>query len=142
MGCSHEEGTDECHRNEKNDCLSMKNSRDRAYRKDNMKSSSLGVGRTGDIGQASELIVRTDLLLRRLEVTVPENRSSPDDVHFKSSLGWISVQVKTVEINHKTGHWRLRSRNPITSDVIAWVNVKDRSIRYQANTKEVPTELL
>lgn len=111
----------------------------------NIKSSAIGPGRGGDAGYAGELIVRTDLLLRGLDVTVPENRCCPDDVHFLSSSGWMSIQVKVSQVNNKTGNWYCqvsKSKPAITSDILAWVNLRDREIRYVANVKPVPPELL
>lgn len=115
------------------------------YKRENYKSSQIVHGRGGDSGYAGELVVRTDLLLRGLVVTVPENRCVPDDVHFLSTQGWVSVQVKVTQVNKNTGHWNCHVRQgkpPITSDVIAWVDLRSRGIRYAPNIKPVPPELL
>lgn len=109
----------------------------------NYKSSNVGKGRQGDSGYAAELIVRTDLLLRGLDVTVPENRACPDDVHFRSTRGWISVQVKVAQVHKETGNWVKQNRRGkrITSDLLAWVGLRDRVIRYEPNAKPIPKEL-
>lgn len=113
------------------------------YHRKNLTSSKIARRGTGDIGYAGELIVRTDLLLRGLNVTVPENRSCPDDVHFRSLEGWVSVQVKVATVNLQTGRWYCRLRGKkITSDILACVNLRSREIRYAPNTKPVPKELL
>lgn len=152
MPCKHEGGTESCIRNSSGACkirtwvLAQKPDRKVAvkqYVKENYKSSSINLGRTGDSGYAGELIVRTDLLLRGLEVTVPENRNSPDDVHFLSSTGWVSVQVKVSRVNKNTGVWSFNTRRRyISSDVLAWVDLRDKEIRYLPNIKPVPPELL
>lgn len=142
MPCKHEGGTDPCAYPYKSpNCIGYH----RAYRKKNLTGSRIGSGRQADSGYVGELIVRTDLLLRGLDVTVPENRNSPDDVHFKSSKGWVSVQVRVVDVNESTGHWYLRQRKGgtiPTSDVLAWVNLRGKAIRYVANASNVPEELL
>lgn len=119
------------------------NEKSRKYHEETYKSSQVSAGRQGDSGYAGELIVRTDLLLKGFDVTVPENRCSPDDLHFKSSKGWMSIQVKVALVNKKTGAWKynLRGRT-VSSDVLAWVDLHGKEIRYLANTKPVPPELL
>lgn len=138
MPCKHEGGTEECHRYKGGKCKTLV----AEYNK-HKNSSPIGRSGTGDIGYAGELIVRTDLLLRGLTVTIPENRSTPDDLHFKSEKGWVSVQVKTAIVNNKTGTWTLSLRGTgATSDILAWVDIQNRKLRYAPNTKPVPPELL
>lgn len=155
MPCKHEGGTDGCVFNTSGACRIRKQQdwadfikRRPDYRRNyhiaNHKTSLVGVSGKADSGYAGELVVRTDILLRGLVVTVPENRSCPDDLHFKSSKGWVSVQVKVANVNKTSGHWSCfrRKNRPITSDVIAWVDLRTREIRYESNTKPVPKELL
>lgn len=143
MACKHEGGVEPCDRftGSRRQCKVYM----AKYRKDNLVSSAVSRGRAGDSGYAGELIVRTELLLLGLDVTVPENRTCPDDVHFRSVKGdWVSVQVKVATVNRSTGYWdcRRRNRGSITSDIIAWVDVRAREVRYEENTKRVPPELL
>lgn len=156
MPCKHEGGTDECIRYVSRHCKVGRRQVNQVYHsvhrerlKDrytrDFKSSSLGKNKTTDSGYAGELIVRTDLLLRGMDVTVPENRATPDDLHFKSSKGWVSVQVKVARVNLRTGTWTrpyARKDKPVTSDILALVNLRDWIIRYHPNVKNVPPELL
>lgn len=98
---------------------------------------------SGDVGEAGELFVAVDLLTKGLEVTKPLNRSTKDDLHARfARIGWRNIQVKVAKVNKKTGTIRMTRSTPITSDIIAWVDLGGLRIRYTANTKEpLPEEL-
>ena len=105
-----------------------------------------GRGTPADVGQACEYFVAADLLSRGLPVTKPLNVNGPHDLHVKCGSSWITVQVKAAEVNKKTGRFRANNSHrrdcPVTSDVLAAVDLVGRRIRYTArNIPELPEEL-
>jgi hypothetical protein len=96
-----------------------------------------------DAGEAGELLVAADLLTRGLEVTKPFNRNGPDDLHVRTRKGWLNIQVRLGRVK-KTGTLTPNTRGyKFTSEILAWVDLKGKRIRYMSNTGDpVPDELL
>lgn len=95
-----------------------------------------------DAGEAGELFVAADLLVRGLPTTKPFNRNGKDDLHVRVRTGWKNVQVKLGRVHAKTGTIHLMRRNRITSDIVAVVDLTGKRVRYIANTSEcLPEEL-
>lgn len=152
MPCKHQGGSDPCDKvkngGNKWRCK-VKKAMYQAYYRQTVSLSSGFAGHSsrgkkvsGDSGEAGELLVAVDLLKRGLEVTKPLNRSTKDDIHFKTSKGWKTLQSRVTKVNQST-HWiQSAGKKGITSDVIAWVDLAGLRIRYESNTKEsLPIEL-
>lgn len=90
------------------------------------------------IGVACEALVLADLMKRGLEVTQPFIDNG-DDLHVRTSKGWLSVQVKARDRRMKV--WRVSGSNRnIRSRLLALVDIDTHEIRYFA-AAQVPREL-
>lgn len=96
-----------------------------------------------DLGQAAEHFVAADLLQRGLNSTKPLNVNGWDDLHFKASGRWYTVQVKHGELNPRTGKlYSKKSKSSMQSDILAVVHMPTRRIEYISLKLAVPAELL
>jgi hypothetical protein len=87
--------------------------------------------------------VAADLLSRGLAVTKPLNVNGAHDLHAKCGDQWFTFQVKTGQLNLKTGLLKpCRSVSDVTSDIVAVADLTDKRIRYiPQNVFELPEEL-
>jgi hypothetical protein len=145
VACKHEGGTDPCIRNPTRSCVARQRIFSKGYEVQNIMFGN-SPATSGNVGQAAEYLVASDLLNRGLSVTKPLNVNGADDLHVRCTSGWKSVQVKSGRKNRKTGtikpvHYGDR-RGRTTSDILAAAYLPDRQIRYISNTDEpLPKEL-
>lgn len=98
---------------------------------------------TSDVGAAAEHFVISELLQRRLSVGGPYNQNGPHDLFVRVGT-WRTVQVKVGRVNVKTRTiYPTAVKRDIKSDLIAYVDLRGKRIRWISNTDEpVPEELL
>lgn len=98
----------------------------------------------GKISAACELLVRSDLLSRGFEVTVPCSPTALHDLHAEiPSVGWVGVQVKAATCGRNSNVLRQSGKGSLTtSPILALVFLRTRRIEYRSGSSGLPTELL
>lgn len=96
-----------------------------------------------DLGQAAELFVASDLLLRGLEVTKPLNINGPHDLHVRASGRWWNVQAKHGTLNTRTNRLHCKTnKDNMPADILAVVHLPTNRIDYvPLNNNRLPEEL-
>jgi hypothetical protein len=99
----------------------------------------------GRLGAAAELFVAVTLLLQGIEVTKPLNTNTKDDLHARFADGWRNIQVRPGRVSSKGRiwtHWRRTGKGRITSDLVAFVDLRGLRIRWACNRRVgLPKEL-
>lgn len=99
----------------------------------------------GRLGAAAELFVAVTLLSQGVEVTKPLNTNTKDDLHARFVDGWRNIQVRPGRVGSRNKIWthiRRKGKGKITSDLVAFVDLRGLRIRWVCNRRRgLPKEL-